>query len=188
VPPGRSQRFELGALAARLGGVRQSDPDTNAMEELFEQVHLGLIGPGAGARTWLRSQSTGARRKRAAMLGARTGERLVVFAAALGAVIVMADVAGAQTMNPPASNPPTTVGPNFVDANGDGMCDNCSGTGQGQGRKARKGKGGYGPADGSGNQGVGPRDGSGYGPGAGSGTCTGTGSKGQGRGRRGGRS
>ena len=117
-------------------------------------------------------------------------KRLVIFAAALGAVMVMAGAASAQTANPPASNAPTTVGPNFVDADGDGICDNCTGTGQGrgQGQKARKGrgKGGYGPGNGTGNQGVGPRDGSGYGRGAGSGNCTGTGPRGQGR--RGGRS
>ena len=114
-------------------------------------------------------------------------KRLVILAAALGAVMVMAGAADAQTANPPASTP-TTVGPNFVDANGDGICDNCTGTGQGQGQKARKGRGGYGPGNGTGNQGVGPRDGSGYGPGSGSGTCTGSGPSSQGRGRRGGRS
>jgi hypothetical protein len=113
-------------------------------------------------------------------------KRIAIFAAAVGAVMVMAGAASAQTTNPPASTP-TTVGPNFVDADGDGICDNCTGTprGQGQGQKARKGKGGYGPGNGTGNQGVGPQDGSGYGPGAGSGNCTGTGPKG--RGRRGGR-
>jgi hypothetical protein len=112
-------------------------------------------------------------------------KRLVLFAAALGAVMVMAGAASAQTSNPPAGNAPTAVGPSFVDANGDGICDNCTGAGQGQGRKARKGRGGYGPGNGTGNQGVGPRDGSGYGPGGASGNCTGTGPKG--RGRRGGR-
>ena len=114
-------------------------------------------------------------------------KRIAIFAAALGAVMVMAGAASAQTTNPPASTP-TTVRPNFVDADGDGICDNCTGTprGQGQGQKARRGKGGYGPGNGTGNQGVGPRDGSGHGPGAGSGNCTGTGPKG--RGRRGGRS
>jgi hypothetical protein len=113
-------------------------------------------------------------------------KRLVILAVALGAVMVMVGAASAQTVTPPATNPPTAVGPNFVDANGDGICDNC--TGQGQGQKARKGKGGHGPGNGTGNQGVGPRDGSGYGPGAGSGNCTGTGPTGSGRGRRGGRS
>jgi hypothetical protein len=111
-------------------------------------------------------------------------KRFVIFAATLGAVMVMAGVAGAQA-NPPATQTPTTVGLNFVDANGDGICDNCTGTGQGQGKGARKGRGGYGPGNGTGNQGVGPRDGSGYGPGGGSGNCDGTGPKGQRR--RGGR-
>jgi hypothetical protein len=117
-------------------------------------------------------------------------KRLVIFAAALGAVMVLAGAASAQTANPPATNTPTAVGPNFVDANGDGICDNCTGTGQGkgQGQKARKGKGGYGPGNGTGNQGAGPRDGSGYGPGGASGNCTGTGPSGRSRGRRGGRS
>jgi len=115
-------------------------------------------------------------------------KRLVIFAAALGAVMVLAGAASAQTANPPATNTPTAVGPNFVDANGDGICDNCTGTGQGKGQKARKGKGGYGPGNGTGNQGAGPRDGSGYGPGGASGNCTGTGPSGRSRGRRGGRS
>jgi hypothetical protein len=112
-------------------------------------------------------------------------KRIAILAAALGAVMVTAGAAGAQTANPPVSTP-TTVGPNFVDADGDGICDNCTGTARGQNGKARKGKGGYGPGNGTGNQGVGPQDGSGYGPGGGSGNCTGTGPKG--RGRRGGRS
>jgi hypothetical protein len=114
-------------------------------------------------------------------------KRIAIVAAALGAVAVLTGAAHAQTSNPPASAPPA-VGPRFVDADGDGICDNCTGTprgrGQGQGRKAGKGGGGYGPGDGTGNR-VGPRDGSGYGPGAGSGNCTGTGP--MGRGRRGGR-
>jgi hypothetical protein len=116
-------------------------------------------------------------------------KRFAIFAAAVGVLIVMAGAARAQTTSPPATTP-STVGPNFVDADGDGICDNCTGTprgqGQGQGRKSGKGRGGYGPGDGTGSQGLGPRDGSGYGTGAGIGTCTGTGPKG--RGRRGGRS
>jgi hypothetical protein len=117
-------------------------------------------------------------------------KRLTILATALGAVMVMAGAASAQTTNPAPSNPPATVGPNFVDADGDGICDNCAGTGQGrgQGQKARRGRGGYGPGDGTGNQGMGPRDGSGYGPGGASGNCTGTGPAGRSRGRRGGRS
>jgi hypothetical protein len=107
-------------------------------------------------------------------------KRLVIFAAALGAVMVMASAASAQTANPPAANPPTAVGPNFVDANGDGICDNYQ-MGIRQGRGPRAGRGGYGPGDGTGNQGIGPKDGTGYGPGAAAGTgiCDGTGPKGK---------
>ncbi len=80
------------------------------------------------------------------------------------------------------------TGQRFVDADGDGICDNCDGTGSGagQGRGAAKGRQGRGPGNGSGNQGVGPRDGSGFGAGAGSGNCDGTGPKSRGnrRGRR----
>ena len=107
-------------------------------------------------------------------------KRLMIVAVALGVATVMAGAAGAQTSGPPAVNPPTGVGPSFVDANGDGVCDNCTGTPRGQGQKVRKGKGGSGPGNGTGNQGVGPRDGSGYGRGGG-GNCTGAGPKGQGR-------
>lgn len=82
-----------------------------------------------------------------------------------------------------------TTGRNFVDSDGDGICDNdvdkdgipnrndadfvrpMDGTGKKMGK-----------ANGSGNQGIGPRDGSGYGAksgkGTGTGTCDGTGPKG----------
>ena len=108
-------------------------------------------------------------------------KRLLIGAGAFGVAMVMSGAAGAQS--PGTANPPTTVGPSFVDTNGDGVCDNCTGTPRGQGHKARKGQGGSGPGNGTGNQGVGPRDGSGYGRGGG-GNCNGTGPKGQGRGRR----
>jgi hypothetical protein len=83
--------------------------------------------------------------------------------------------------------PPVTPGQRFVDADGDGICDNCQGQGQGagQGRGTAQGRRGRGPGDGAGNQGVGPRDGSGFGAGSGSGNCNGTGPKG--RRNRGGR-
>ena len=100
-------------------------------------------------------------------------KRALVFT--LGLVLVLAATASAQT--PAPQNPTrTTVGPNFVDNNGDGICDLYQQRG-GQ----RAGRGGYGPRDGSGNGGVGPRDGSGYGAGpqAGGGTCDGTGPKGK---------
>ena len=78
-------------------------------------------------------------------------------------------------------------GARFVDADGDGICDNCSaeGQGSGQGRGGSKGRRGSGPGDGTGNQGVGPADGTGHGGGAQSGNCDGTGPKG--KGGRGGR-
>ena len=101
-------------------------------------------------------------------------KRFMIGVAAFGVAMALSGAAGAQS--PGSANPPTTVGARFVDANGDGVCDNCTGTPRGQGQKAGKGKGGYGP----GNQGVGPRDGSGYGRGGG-GNCTGAGPKGQGR-------
>jgi len=77
------------------------------------------------------------------------------------------------------------AGRRFVDANADGVCDNCvrQGSGAGQGRGAAQGRQGRGPGDGTGNQGVGPRDGTGRG--ARSGNCNGTGPRG--RGGRGGR-
>jgi len=75
------------------------------------------------------------------------------------------------------------TGPLFVDADGDGICDNL-------GAKLRQGKGRmnamhgkrHGPGDGTGNQGIRPMDGTGFGPGSGQGTgvCDGTGPKGRG--------
>lgn len=92
---------------------------------------------------------------------------------AVGLVLATAVFAAAQSTPAPAPQAPR-VSPAFVDANGDGICDNFqSGTRQGKG---------YGQGRGSGTR-VGPRDGSGYGPGAGNGTgtgiCDGTGPKGQ---------
>jgi hypothetical protein len=67
-------------------------------------------------------------------------------------------------------------GANFIDADGDGVCDNF---GTKAGMQANRGKG-KGPGNGTGNQGVGPKDGTGYGAGkgTGTGTCDGTGPKG----------
>jgi len=101
---------------------------------------------------------------------------------ALGLVLTTALFASAQSA--PAPQAPRTS-PAFVDANGDGICDNFQGgTGQGNG---------YGKGRGQGKR-LGPQDGSGYGAGAGrgagtgtgTGTCDGTGPKG-GQMRRGGR-
>jgi hypothetical protein len=110
---------------------------------------------------------------------------------AVAALTALAVTAGAQTepANPTAPEQERTqattraqAGPNYVDNDGDGICDNYQVR---QGTRGRRGRG-YGPGDGTGNQGVGPRDGSGYGPGTGAGTgrCDGTGPKGRG-GRRG---
>jgi len=107
-------------------------------------------------------------------------KRLMILT--LGAMVAYAAAAHAQTNPQPApAKPPaqSQVGPNFVDNDGDGICDNY------QARAGKRGRGGYGPGDGTGNQGIGPRDGSGYGPGGGSGNCDGTGPKGKrGRGPR----
>ena len=108
---------------------------------------------------------------------------------ALGFVLLSATLAMAQ-QGPPASpapgQGPAQIGPNFVDADGDGICD-LQGTRAGQKRGA-----GYGPGDGTGSKGNGPKDGTGYGAmsggkGQASGNCTGVGPQGQARGRRGGR-
>ena len=113
-------------------------------------------------------------------------KKLLIVNAALAAVLALVASNHALADAKPAPGPAKqgTVGPNFVDNDGDGICDR-HGTGSGQARRGRgNGRGGNGPGDGSGNQGVGPRDGSGNGPGPGT-NCDGTGPKG--RGRRGGR-
>ena len=91
----------------------------------------------------------------------------------LAVLVACTSFASAQTPPAPggATAKPTTVGPNFVDANGDGICDLYQAGGNGQARGQRAGKG-YGPGNGTGNMGAGPKDGTGYGPGTG--TCTGT--------------
>lgn len=102
---------------------------------------------------------------------------VLTLALAVGLGVAVA----AQTPAPGAPPGParTAVGPNFVDADGDGICDlyqQRAGSGQ------RVVGHGYGPGNGTGNRGLGPRDGTGYGPGAASGNCDGTGPKGQRRG------
>lgn len=106
----------------------------------------------------------------------------------LGLLLLGASIALAQQAPAPGGPPAgQQVGPNFVDADGDGICDNYQ-TRRAGGQKAGKGRG---PGNGTGNNGVGPRDGTGYGAGNGTGTCTGTcNGTGQGRGgaqHRGGR-
>ncbi|HSL20372.1 MAG TPA: hypothetical protein VK886_02470 [Vicinamibacterales bacterium] len=92
----------------------------------------------------------------------------------LGLLLAFAAVSTAQTTPSPAPGAPTTVGPNFVDANGDGICDRFQSgqAGQMRGQGKRYGNG----------TGARPQDGTGMGPGpsAGGGTCDGTGPKGRG--------
>jgi len=110
-----------------------------------------------------------------------------IFAMTIGIVLVFAALAAAQTNPGPGPQPPA-VGRNFVDADGDGICDRFqAGTpGQGQGRQT-------GPRDGTGQKlrrggGQGLGAGSGVGPASGarpgSAACDGTGPKGRGRGGR----
>jgi hypothetical protein len=96
---------------------------------------------------------------------------------AVGLVLATAIVASAQSTPTPQAPRPSAA---FVDANGDGICDNFqSGTHAGNGNGQGRGRG----------QRLGPRDGSGFGAGAGTGagtgtgTCDGTGPKGRGMGR-----
>lgn len=105
-----------------------------------------------------------------------------IFLMTVGLVVLLAAFAQAQTTPAPAPAPqPRAAGANFVDANGDGICDRFQAGvgGQGAGRQ-------LGPRDGTGQK-LRQRDGTGrgVGPGAGTGVCDGTGPKG--RGRRGGR-
>ena len=106
---------------------------------------------------------------------------------ALGALLVTAAMAAAQGR--PAAAPKAggqaTVGAKFVDANGDGICDNFQ-----NGTRGANGQGlgkGHGRGKGNGTHG-GPQDGTGVGAPAGAGTgagvCDGTGPKGKGRGPR----
>ncbi len=103
----------------------------------------------------------------------------------IGLALVLVAAASAQAQTPPAQTgrQGTAVGPNFVDANGNGICDNFESGNRVANRAGRMGRGGFGPGNGMGNKGVGPRDGTGYGPGTG--ICDGTGPKGAAR--RGGR-
>jgi hypothetical protein len=116
-------------------------------------------------------------------------KRILTMTAAL--VVLVAATAAAQAPAAPGPQTPAVTGTNFVDADGDGICDRFeAGT---RGAQARAGKA-QGPRDGTGQQarrggGAGPRGGQAMGPGPGAGpgaaTCDGTGPKG--RGRRGGR-
>ena len=105
----------------------------------------------------------------------------------LGAMAILFAVAvSAQAQNPTTpQNPPARgagMGANFVDANGDGICDNFQNGGLHQGQGQGRGKG-HGRGMGNGAH-VGPQDGTGFGATAQAGTCDGTGPKGKGRGPR----
>ncbi len=109
-------------------------------------------------------------------------KRALIPTFGLAVALGLATLADAQTTTQPTPPPPanqTATGPNFVDANGDGICDYYQGGGRAAGQNRGRGNG---PRDGTGNRGVGPRDGTGYGPGpaAGGRQCDGTGPKGQG--------
>lgn len=108
-----------------------------------------------------------------------------LLAAAMLITFFAAGLVTAQTKNPNYGTTPNR-GPLFIDANGDGICDNF-GPGKGSGLKNGSGKK-YGSGKGFGmksGNGYGICDGTGKGPGRGNGTgvCDGTGPKG----RRGGR-
>jgi hypothetical protein len=101
----------------------------------------------------------------------------------LTALLALGFAIAASAQTPGTGSPGTGQGPNWVDANGNGICDLYEargGTGQaGQGKRYGKGTG-QGPGQGVGR----PRDG--YGPG--SANCTGTGpGQGQGQGQGGAR-
>lgn len=100
----------------------------------------------------------------------------------LGMLLVVAVTsASAQSRQAGPPSGQAVAGQSFVDADGDGICDNFQ-----PGAKAGSGQGkGYGRGKGNGTH-VGPQDGTGFGPGAGNGTgtCDGTGPKGKGRGPR----
>lgn len=111
-----------------------------------------------------------------------TMKRAFVLGIGLLVVLAVATTASAQTQTTQATQKRagTAIGPDFIDGDGDGICDNLQvGTRAGKGGQ-KAGRGGYGPGDGTGNQGMGPKNGTGFGPGGGSGLCDGTGPKGNG--------
>jgi hypothetical protein len=80
-------------------------------------------------------------------------KRALILSIGLLMVLAVATAASAQTQATPKPQRPagTTVGPNFVDVNGDGICDNFQ-SGTRGGRAMKAGRGGFGPGDGTGNQ------------------------------------
>lgn len=103
------------------------------------------------------------------------------IAIAAAAIVFFATISFTNAQVKDVKNQGANKGSAFVDANGDGICDNFGNPNvvrpkDGSGRKNGKGKG----------MGMGLRDGSGKGSGNGSGTgvCNGTGPKGNGKGRK----
>lgn len=100
--------------------------------------------------------------------------KIILTAAILFAVIIFTADVNAQTTQGAKGKGVKT---NWVDANGDGICDNLGTAKQGSGNSGK----GYGKKDGSGNP-VRPQDGTGYGKKAGlangTGTCANTGGSG----------
>lgn len=114
----------------------------------------------------------------------RITQLTLTLALMVGLSALFSDAAHGQDKAPGKN----TESPSFIDADGDGVCDNFTAVGgkaQGQhGSQGKQGKQGkkMGPQDGTGNKGQGPKDGTGYGAmknnNAGQGTCDGTGPKG----------
>lgn len=111
-------------------------------------------------------------------------KKLVIFAAAILALTFLSSNSFAQSQG---NGNHGAVKTNWVDSNGDGICDNVGTSLQGSSKSGK----GYGKKDGSGNP-VRPMDGTGFGKKAGNltgtGVCDGTGPKGTtARGYRGGK-
>jgi hypothetical protein len=108
--------------------------------------------------------------------------KTAVFAIAAITFMATAGFTNAQGKGPNTN--PGNHGALFIDANGDGICDNFNNTsvgnpGKGNGKKNGTGKG-FGMKNGNGS---GVCDGTGRGSGKGGGVCDGTGPKGNGKGR-----
>ncbi len=105
-------------------------------------------------------------------------KRIIIIAAALFSLVLLSSTTNAQTIGKgQGKGLGKGLKTNWVDANGDGICDNVGTAKQGMNGAGK----GYGKKDGTGNP-LRPQDGTGYGKkaGAGSGTgvCDGTGPKG----------
>lgn len=118
-------------------------------------------------------------------------KRLINLSVLFAALFIFTSAAVAQQGNGPQGNKGLNPQSQWVDANGDGICDNFGTDKQGSG-KALRGSGkmnknnGQGAGQGKGlgdGSGIHPQDGTGFGRGNGSGTgvCDGTGPKGSGK-------